>query len=662
MTLMVGVAIGFQRAAQMQPVFVSQSSMWETLKVRLPEESLYSDNVDTYLGTQIELLQSGKLQEMALDRLKSMKTDGITIPMGEDGQPAKVQIRVNLAPKSSILNLQASGFDPAYTKNYLDALMNAFLSYEREIRNQVSGVTLASINDQMQSLEQDLKTEQDALMAFEQSNNMAIIQEQGSVAGTYLEKLQTQLSDLQLEAKLLEAVGTNGQLIATGSTNAEIPLDLAGEIAPGTAHQDMNSASLEQMKMERGDLAQHLAAQSPKIEQLDEEIKRAEEFQEISHRQSSSRLTAQRQANRIRIDYVQAAIKAWQGKVTEANARLAEAEQLKLNIQRTQGVYDRLTSLSQNLGISRSLDQESLAILEPASPPISSAQAKKKTMGVAGFGGLAAGMLVVFLIGLRDDRFKSVSEVNSALGDAVVGMLPKMKFKKNTTLPLLQPNDTRYVYSESYRSLRSALYFFDGGDSRPKVLLITSATPNEGKSTVSANLAHTLAMSGSRVLLVDGDLRKGHLHHLLGRQNEAGLTELLQGTCEAEQVIQTNSLPNLRFISRGMVNSNPGDLMLSTRMDELVERWRREFDYVLIDSSPLFAAADASCLAPRVDGTLFLVRSHFSSARVTREALEMLARRRAKILGVVFNMAEVSARSDYHYKYADYYYPAVKPN
>jgi capsular exopolysaccharide synthesis family protein len=241
-------------------------------------------------------------------------------------------------------------------------------------------------------------------------------------------------------------------------------------------------------------------------------------------------------------------------------------------------------------------------------------------------------------------------------------MLPKMKFKKNSALPLLQPNDSRYVYSESYLSLRSALYFFDGGDIRPKVLLVTSATPNEGKSTVSANLAHTLAMSGSRVLLVDGDLRKGHLHHLLGLQNEAGLTELLLGTWGPEQVLQMNSLPNLRFISRGMVNSNPGDLMLLPRMDELIERWRREFDYVLIDSSPLLAAADASCLAPRVDGTLFLVRSHFSSARVTREALEMLARRRAKILGVVFNMAEISARSHYHYKYAEYYYPPVTPN
>jgi capsular exopolysaccharide synthesis family protein len=659
--LALGLAAGVKYASHLQPVFVSQASMWETMKLRLPEESLYSDNMDTFLGTQIELLQSEKLQEMARDQMKSQKNGDAGIPTGKDAPPSKVVVRVNLAPKSSILNLQATGFDPVFTRNYLDALMDAFLSYEREMRNQISGVTLASINDQMQSAEQDLKSEQDALMAFEQSNNMAILQEQGSVAGTYLEKLQTQLSDLTLEAKLLEAAGTNDQPVATETTNAVIPWDLAGGTAQGPDRQDLNSAAnLEQMKMERAEQAKHLAAHSPKIEELDDEIRRAEEFQEINQRQNTSRLAARRQANQIRMDYVQTSIKEWQDKVTEANGRLAKAEQLKLNIQRSQSVFDHLAAMAQSLGISRSIDQESLAILEPASVPLPFNQGRVKSIEVAALGGLATGMLLVFLIGLRDDRFKSVSDVNMVLGDAVVGMLPRVKFNKARGLPLLAPNDSRYAYAESYRSLRSALHFFDGGEVRPKVLLITSATPNEGKSTVSANLAHTLAMSGSRVLLVDGDLRKGHLHHLLGLQNEAGLTELLSGTREPEQVIQTNSIPNLKFISRGIINGNPGDLMLSTRVDGLLDRWRREFDYVLIDSSPMLAAADASCLAPRVDGTLFLVRSHFSSARVTREALEVLVRRHAKLFGVVFNMAEPSGRSSYNYKYADYYYPPAK--
>ena len=411
--------------------------------------------------------------------------------------------------------------------------------------------------------------------------------------------------------------------------------------------------------MERAELAKYLEPQSQKIVELDEEIKQAQDLEDIKRREASGQMSAylqaNLQANQIKSQYVKDSIKEWQAKVAEATTRLAEADHLKLNIQRTQSVYDRLTSLSENLGISRSVDQESLAVLEQASPPFRTYHAEKQKFGLAVFGGLAAGLFIVFLIGIRDDRFTSLAEVNSVLGDAVVGMLPRVTQEKSGVPRLLEANDSRHIYAESYRSLRSALHFLETGENRPKVLLITSATPNEGKSTVSANLAHTLAMANYRVLLVDGDLRKGHLHHLLGVQNEIGLTDLLTGICTQEQVIQRNSFPNLAFIARGKSTGNPGDLLLSTQFDYLVARWRQEFDYVLIDSSPVFAAADAGSLAPRVDGTLFLVRSHYSSAKVTREALEVLVQRRGKIIGVVFNMADTSARSHYHYKYAEYY-------
>jgi capsular exopolysaccharide synthesis family protein len=161
------------------------------------------------------------------------------------------------------------------------------------------------------------------------------------------------------------------------------------------------------------------------------------------------------------------------------------------------------------------------------------------------------------------------------------------------------------------------------------------------------------------VLLVDGDLRKGHLHHLLGLQRGPGLAELLNQTCDPDKVMQKDSSPNLTFIACGEKNSgNPGDLFLGSALDQILARWRQEFDYVLIDSSPLFAADDASCLAPKVDGTLFVVRSRHSSARAAREALEMLAQRQARVLGVIFNGAETSGRSYYYYKYADYHSPA----
>jgi capsular exopolysaccharide synthesis family protein len=434
----------------------------------------------------------------------------------------------------------------------------------------------------------------------------------------------------------------------------------SSRFAGAASDQRSSLNEIELLKMEREKLSKYLRPKHPKIVKLDADIERAGQLQEIYRRQNGDQLTAARQANQMKTDNVMASVKEWEAKVVAANAIIGEANRLKLNVERTQSVYDRLALLVQNVGISRNIDQESLAILEPASPPKRSYSGEKAGLVLAILGGLAAGLGIVFLIAVRDDRFTSVTEVNSTLGDNVVGLLPEVGQEGGSIMPLLVLNDPRHIYAESYRSLRSALLFLATDGERPKVLLIASAMPSEGKSTVAANLARTLALSGSRVLLVDGDLRKGHLHHLLGLQKGPGLAELLNQTCDPDKVMQQDSLANLTFISCGEKHSgNPGDLFLGSGLDQILARWRQEFDYVVIDSSPLCAADDASCLAPKVDGTLFVVRSRHSSARAAREALELLAQRQARVLGVIFNGVDTSARSYYYYKYADYY-PSAK--
>ena len=211
------------------------------------------------------------------------------------------------------------------------------------------------------------------------------------------------------------------------------------------------------------------------------------------------------------------------------------------------------------------------------------------------------------------------------------------------------------MYAESYRSLRSALLYLPTGGERPKVVLITSAVPNEGKSTIAANLARTLASGGSRVLLVDADLRKGQLHEMLGLHAAPGLVELLQHPADLESFIQVNSTQNFAFLSRGTALGHTSDLFLGMVFDQVLAQMRQKFDYVLIDSSPVFAADDASTLAPKVDGTLFVVRNNFSSARLVRECLELLHQRQSHILGLVLNRTDATARSYHYYKYAGYH-------
>jgi polysaccharide biosynthesis transport protein len=652
----VTLAIGFMAEAAYvywkAPTFVSKASMWETVKMSLPGGEFFSEDMGDFLGTQSALLQSETLRQQALARLKAT-TNNTPIVVGEDGEPLPVDIRVTGNAKSSVFVIQAISSNPLFTQTYLDALMGAYLDYKRNVRKEVSGDTLASISEQVQRSERDLKTEQDALLTFQRTNNLAILEEEAAISGSYLAKLKTELSDLQLEARLLNATKSDQSLAAAGPV----------AVTSGTTSQSTDTAVSEQLssyrqiellKAQRERLSKYLRPKHPKIVKLDEDIERGEKLQEIYRKQNLEQLDAALQANQLKTDNVLASIKEWETKVVEANTIIAEGERLKVNVQRIQSVYDRLTLLVQNVDISRNIDQENLEILEPASPSKRSYTSETNGLTLAMLGGLGAGLGIIALIAVRDDRFTSVMEVNSTLGGAVVGMLPEVK-QKDGNLPLLQLNDPRHIYAESYRSLRSALLFLATEGERPRVLLITSAMPDEGKSTIAANLALTLALSGSRVLLVDGDLRKGRLDQALHMQSGPGFSELLRQTCDAGKVIQTNSVPNLSFISCGQHSGNPGDLFLDSNLDKIIARWRQEFDYVLIDSSPLFAADDASCLAPKMDGTLFVVRSNYSSARAVREALDLLAQRQARILGVIFNGTDASARSYYYYKYADYH-------
>ena len=657
-TLAIGLAMEAAYVYWKQPAFVSKASMWETLKLRLPEGGMFSEDMQNYMGTLSGLLQSETLRQQALALLK-VSTNNAPIVLDKEGEPLLVNIYVSGKPKSSVFNIQATSSNPLFTQTYLNAIMTAYLDYKKNVRQEVSGDTLASISEQMQRWERDLTTEQDALLAFERTNNLAILQEEATVAGSYLTKLKTQLSDLQLEARLLDAA-TNNPGLATDGTVSVTSETTSSRFAGAASDQRSSLNEIELLKMEREKLSKYLRPKHPKIVKLDADIERAGQLQEIYRRQNGDQLTAARQANQMKTDNVMASVKEWEAKVVAANAIIGEANRLKLNVERTQSVYDRLALLVQNVGISRNIDQESLAILEPASPPKRSYSGEKAGLVLAILGGLAAGLGIVFLIAVRDDRFTSVTEVNSTLGDNVVGLLPEVGQEGGSIMPLLVLNDPRHIYAESYRSLRSALLFLATDGERPKVLLIASAMPSEGKSTVAANLARTLALSGSRVLLVDGDLRKGHLHHLLGLQREPGFAELLNQTCDPDQVMQKDSQANLTFISSGrQLSGNPGDLFLGSGLDQVLARWRAEFDYVVIDSSPLFAADDTSCLAPKVDGTLFVVRSRRSSARAAREALELLAQRQARVLGVIFNGADTSGHSYYYYKYADYY-PSAK--
>jgi capsular exopolysaccharide synthesis family protein len=312
----------------------------------------------------------------------------------------------------------------------------------------------------------------------------------------------------------------------------------------------------------------------------------------------------------------------------------------------------------QNVDIGRNIDQETLAVLESASIALRSHSQENLLLVMGVFAGLGLAVGIVYLVSLRDDRLTCLAEVAEEVNVEILGQVPEMSRRGQSDeapLPLLQRDDQRHSFAESYRNLRSALVYCQPDEPGPKVMLVTSAVPNEGKTTVTANLAHALAFGGSRVLLVDGDLRKGALHQVLDLQPEPGLSDLLHDQTIKDKVIQTNGVADLSFVSSGKIHGNPGDAFLGADLPTLLAAWRQDFDYVLIDSSPILAADDTATLAPKVDGVLFVVRGGFSSARAVSTALETLRQRKAKVLGIVYNRARTGRKDHCYHTYKEYY-------
>jgi succinoglycan biosynthesis transport protein ExoP len=215
--------------------------------------------------------------------------------------------------------------------------------------------------------------------------------------------------------------------------------------------------------------------------------------------------------------------------------------------------------------------------------------------------------------------------------------------------------------AESYRALRTSLLLTSSG-APPKTILFTSALPQEGKTTTSINTAIVLAQKGTRVLLIDADLRRPSIHKTLGMGPRAGLSNVLTGGCAVQQAISRSSLlPNLFILPAGTPPPNPAELLASTQMFETIQELREHYDHIVIDTPPTLSVTDAVVLATRADAVVLVIRSGQTTKPALRRSREILAQVNARVAGVLLNAVNLDSPDYYYYyeyqgKYGHRYY------
>jgi capsular exopolysaccharide synthesis family protein len=286
--------------------------------------------------------------------------------------------------------------------------------------------------------------------------------------------------------------------------------------------------------------------------------------------------------------------------------------------------------------------------------------------------GLGLGVGLAFVRYAMNQRLREPEDIQES-GYSLVGVIPqldrevKSSFQgketvevngKNISTRLMPLHEPWSPISENYRLVRTNLQYSGNGNA-PKVLLMTSPEPADGKTLTSVNVALSMAQSGRRTLLLDVDLRRPSTHKLLGYDQCPGISEVLEGKNTVDEVIIDTDLDNLRYISAGDISSPPPEALESNRMKELIDEFRAAYDVVIIDSPPVLAATDPIILAPRCDATLLVVSAEDTDLRALQTAEKTLATVGVEVAGVIFNRYDPSKDASYYagrYRYGHYSY------
>jgi succinoglycan biosynthesis transport protein ExoP len=257
----------------------------------------------------------------------------------------------------------------------------------------------------------------------------------------------------------------------------------------------------------------------------------------------------------------------------------------------------------------------------------------------------------VFFVEYLDSRIKTPDEISAHLGVTFVGMLPAIPPRPAGESQPLLTSGVPPNFIEAFRVIRTNV-LFSSADQGSRSLLVTSTSPGEGKSLVASNLAMSLGQIGDRVLLIDADMRKPRVHEIFDVPQEPGLSNLLVGNAKTSEALRKAGPSGLWLLPAGRIPPNAVELLGSQRFHEFLRSLAADFEWVVIDSPPVMAVADAAVVAHSATDVLFVVGAEMTARQAAQRAIERLQQARARMLGAVLNRVDLDRHA---YFYSQYY-------
>jgi capsular exopolysaccharide synthesis family protein len=643
----------------------------------LIQQNMDSEEPDQQLQTQVQIMRGDTVSMDAINSLdlyhkepfsevfEKKPYNGQLTPTERDDLLGMFQgaTRISVMPGTQLVEVRFENPDPVIAMKTANAIVNAYL--QRDLQARFEGTTRISdwLSQQLSGLKTQVGKNQEALSDYVRKHNIAPTDAQGGTLVTdSLSTVNQQLAEAEADRIVKEARYKMAQ-----TRNPELLMS----VAPGTILGSLRDQQA-QLMVEAAQLRSKFGPEYPKVRELNKQLASVQadidtEITNLTKRFAEEYNTAvQTEAlMRSRLDQLKQA-------ANQENQSAAQFDILKHGAEASAELYDALEMKLEEAGITAGLNSNDVDVVDQATVPAFPLTPQKRSDLVFGFlGGLFGGIVLAFLLETLDDTVRTSEESEAISQLPTLAVVPHFDLKKEAAgtrtkgSPELLPDlvsylDPQSLGAEAFRTLRSAI-LLSAVDREPKVLLITSSFAEEGKSTTAANLAISFAQRQEKVLLVDTDLRRGTTHLKFGLSNRSGLSALLARESGAEIYEHPlPDLPNLTVLSRGPIAPNPGEMLASHAMEEMLKQWRTTYDRVIVDSSPVLAVSDSLSVAPQADGVVILVRSGVTRKKALLRTRELLRRVGAHIAGTVIN--DVNLRLENYYTYSKRYGYGYKSN
>ena len=617
----------------------------------------------TPLVSQKEILTSIPVLQRTIEELQLKDDDGELITPKDMAK----KLKADLVGASDVIEISYADKDPQVASNVVNTLMNIFL--ENQIDNNRAETETGNkfVNDQIPQVEERLEEYESILQDIREKNNIVdltqekriLVQEIGtlnrqiSTSGAQLEgaKAQTRALEQELGVSLQQAISANQlgrtpivQSIITELANTES--QLSQERQRFNDNHPAIASLLDTKTSLRRELQQQIAQKVGNNVDISEGLLQSDLGQKENPLErfislKIDELSLQQQFASMN-DYQQAYLQR-----AKELPRLEKDEQEAIRkVENMRATYENLLKTQAELDILQNQQTANARIIEPAIAPENGSSGRLALMALGILSGLLLSNLTAIILDKQDRSLKNISEIKKKLPYRVLGIIPANKFSKREDGIMVQKDPDSYT-SEIYRMIQANLKFITS-QRPPKVILVTSSIPGEGKSTVSANLAAAIAQLGRQVLLIDGDLRKASQDQLWGVSNKKGIKEVLTENISLDQVTQ-QPMKNIDLLTSGEIISNPLSLLDSLEMSELVAKARKKYDLILIDAPPLPVTADVLTLSKLVDGIMFVSRPGIVEHESAELAQETLISTGQKVLGMVINGVDPKEFDRYSY-------------